>query len=136
MTILLRMMILKLTMIKIIMKRKKNIKAIISSFHSNRNNSSKQVYFNFLVRNIIFISINMNRIVRNVIIISIIALTPPLITPLALNNCRQIYLWRDRGYPWKPTRMAVTTMGSNDLFVGEDHLLVPSCQQNNWQTGR
>ena len=36
----------------------------------------------------------------------------------------------------KPTRRAVTTMGSNDLVVGEDHILGPSCQQYNWQSGR
>ena len=38
--------------------------------------------------------------------------------------------------PGKPTRRAVTTMGSNDLVVGEDHMLGPSCQRYNWQTGR
>ena len=42
--------------------------------------------------------------------------------------------------PWlstgKPTRRAVTTMGSNDLVVDEDHVLGPSCQRYNWQTGR
>ena len=42
--------------------------------------------------------------------------------------------------PWlshgKPTRRAITTMGSNDLVVGEDHMLGPSCQRYNWQTGR
>ena len=42
--------------------------------------------------------------------------------------------------PWlslgKPTRRAVTTMGSNNLVVGEDHMLGPSCQRYNWQTGR
>ena len=42
--------------------------------------------------------------------------------------------------PWlsteKPTRRAVTTMGSNDLFVCEDHMLGPSCQRYNWQMGR
>ena len=27
-------------------------------------------------------------------------------------------------------------MGSNDLVVGEDHMLGPSCQRHNWQTGR
>ena len=27
-------------------------------------------------------------------------------------------------------------MGSNDLVVGEDHMLGPSCQRSNWQTGR
>ena len=27
-------------------------------------------------------------------------------------------------------------MGSNDLVVGEDHMLGPSCQRYNWQTGR
>ena len=27
-------------------------------------------------------------------------------------------------------------MGSNDLVIGEDHLLVPSCQEYNWQEGR
>ena len=38
--------------------------------------------------------------------------------------------------PRKPTRRAVTTMGSNDLVVGEDHMLGPSCQRYNWQMGR
>ena len=42
--------------------------------------------------------------------------------------------------PWlthgKPTRRAVTTMGSSDLAEGEDHMLGPSCQRHNWQTGR
>ena len=42
--------------------------------------------------------------------------------------------------PWlshgKPTRRAVATMGSNDLVVGENHMLGPSCQRYNWQTGR
>ena len=42
--------------------------------------------------------------------------------------------------PWlslgKPTRRAATTMGSNDLVVGEDHILGPSCQRHNRQTGR
>ena len=38
--------------------------------------------------------------------------------------------------PGKPTRRTVTTMGSNDLVVGEDHMLGPSCQRYNWQTGR
>ena len=33
-------------------------------------------------------------------------------------------------------RRAVTTMGSNDLVVGEDHMLGLSCQRYNWQTGR
>ena len=26
-------------------------------------------------------------------------------------------------------------MGSNDLVVGEDHMLGPSCQRYNWQMG-
>ena len=39
-------------------------------------------------------------------------------------------------FPGKPTRRAVATMGSNDLVVGEDHMLGPSCQRYNWQTGR
>ena len=38
--------------------------------------------------------------------------------------------------PWKPTRRAVTTMGSNDLVVGEVLMLGPSCQRYNWHTGR
>ena len=38
--------------------------------------------------------------------------------------------------PGKSTRRAVTTIGSNDLVVGEDHMLGPSCQRYNWQTGR
>ena len=37
---------------------------------------------------------------------------------------------------WKPTRRALTTMGSNDLAVAEDHLLLPSCQRYNWQMSR
>ena len=36
----------------------------------------------------------------------------------------------------KFTRRAVTMMGSNDLVVGEDHMVKPTCQQHNWQTGR
>ena len=31
--------------------------------------------------------------------------------------------------PGKPTRRAVTTTGSNDLVVGEVHMLGPSCQR-------
>ena len=27
-------------------------------------------------------------------------------------------------------------MGSNNLIVGEDHMLGPSCQRYNWKTGR
>ena len=38
--------------------------------------------------------------------------------------------------PGKPTREAITTMGSNDLVVGEVHMLGPSCQRYNWHTGR
>ena len=38
--------------------------------------------------------------------------------------------------PGKPTRRAVTTMGSNDLVVGEDHMFGPSCQRYSWQSGR
>ena len=38
--------------------------------------------------------------------------------------------------PGMPSRRAVTTMGSSDLVVGEDHMLGPICQRYNWQTGR
>ena len=38
--------------------------------------------------------------------------------------------------PGTPNRRAVTTMGSNDMVVGEVHMLGPSCQRYNWQTGR
>ena len=38
--------------------------------------------------------------------------------------------------PGKPTRRAVTTMGSNDLVVGEVHMLGQNCQRYNWHTGR
>ena len=38
--------------------------------------------------------------------------------------------------PGKPTRRAVATMGSNDLVVGEDHMLGPSFQRYFWLTGR
>ena len=27
-------------------------------------------------------------------------------------------------------------MGSNDLVIGEDHMLGPCCQRYNWQSGR
>ena len=37
------------------------------------------------------------------------------------------------GKPTQPVTM-MTTMGSNDLVVGEDQLLGPSCQRYNWQT--
>ena len=40
--------------------------------------------------------------------------------------------WHSHG---KPIRMAVATTGSNDLVVGEDHMLGPSCQRYDWQTG-
>ena len=36
----------------------------------------------------------------------------------------------------RPTKMAVTTMGSSDLVVGEDHLLGPNCLCYSWQTDR
>ena len=39
-------------------------------------------------------------------------------------------------FTWKSTRMAVITMGSNDLVVGEDHLVGANCQRHNWQMGR
>ena len=38
--------------------------------------------------------------------------------------------------PGKPTRRAVITMGSSKLVVCEVHVLGPSCQRYNWQTGR
>ena len=38
--------------------------------------------------------------------------------------------------PGKPTRWAVTTIGSNDMVVGEVHMLGQSCQRYNWHTGR
>ena len=38
--------------------------------------------------------------------------------------------------PEKPVRRAVTTMGSDDLVVGDDHMVGPSCQCYNWLTGR
>ena len=31
--------------------------------------------------------------------------------------------------PGKPTQRAVATMGSNDLFIGEDHMFGPSCKR-------
>ena len=38
--------------------------------------------------------------------------------------------------PGKTTRRAVATMRSNDLVVGEVHMLGPSCQWHNWHTSR
>ena len=38
--------------------------------------------------------------------------------------------------PPKAIRRAVTMMGSNDLVVGEDHMVGLSCQRYNWQTDR
>ena len=64
-------------------------------------------------------------------------LTPPLFMPPASG---QLQANPHVAGPWlspgKPTRRAVTTMGSNDLVVGEDHVLEPSCQRYNWQNGR
>ena len=37
---------------------------------------------------------------------------------------------------WKPSRKVVTTMRPNDLVVGEDHMVGPSFQRYNWQTGK
>ena len=61
----------------------------------------------------------------------------------------EMHLWRVGGFslgnpplegprlsPGKSTRKTVTTMASNDLVVGEDHMLGLSCQRYNWQTGR
>ena len=36
--------------------------------------------------------------------------------------------------PGKSTQRAITTMRHNDLVVGEDHMLGPSCRRYNWQT--
>ena len=38
--------------------------------------------------------------------------------------------------PGKPIRRAATTMRSNDLVVGEVHMLGPSFQRYYWHTGR
>ena len=38
--------------------------------------------------------------------------------------------------PGKPTRRVVTMIGLNDLVIGEDHMLGPSFQLYNRQTGR
>ena len=38
--------------------------------------------------------------------------------------------------PGKSNRMAATTMRSNDLVVGKDHMLELRCQRYNCQTGR
>ena len=35
--------------------------------------------------------------------------------------------------PGKPTRRAATTIGSNNMVVGEDHMLGPSCQRYDWK---
>ena len=39
-------------------------------------------------------------------------------------------------FPWEAHQRAVATMGSNDLVVDKDHMLGPSYQRYNWQTGR
>ena len=36
----------------------------------------------------------------------------------------------------RPIHRAVTTTESNDMVVGEDHMMGPSCQQYNWLTVR
>ena len=75
-------------------------------------------------------------VVLLLLLLPLLPFTPPLSTPLAPDNCRQIHMWRVRGLPnGKPTRRAVTTMGSNDLVVGEVHMLGSSCQRHNWHTG-
>ena len=38
--------------------------------------------------------------------------------------------------PGKSTRGAVSTMGSNDLVIGENHMVGMSCQEYNWLAGR
>ena len=38
--------------------------------------------------------------------------------------------------PGKPTRRAVSTLGSTDLVVSEDHMLGTCCQRYNCQTGK
>ena len=48
-------------------------------------------------------------------------------------NPHVVGLWLS---PGKPTRRAVTTMASNDLVVGEDHMLGPSYQRYDWLAGR
>ena len=39
-------------------------------------------------------------------------------------------------FPLEAHRMAITTIGSNEFVVGEDHILGPSSQRYDWQTGR
>ena len=59
---------------------------------------------------------------------------PAFTTTLHFTWCGQfMYVWLTCG---KPTLRAVTTMGSNDLVVGEVHMLGPKCQRYNWHTGR
>ena len=38
--------------------------------------------------------------------------------------------------PGKSTRRVATAMGSNNLVIGEDHMLGASFQRYSWQTGR
>ena len=53
-----------------------------------------------------------------------VALTPPLSTPVPLDNCKpNPPLVGPRLFPGKPTHRAVTTVCSNDLVVVEDQLL-------------
>ena len=59
-------------------------------------------------------------------------LVAQLSMPLAPDNSTN---GRSKTFQWKPTRRAVTTMGSNNLVVGENHLSGLNCQLYNWQTG-
>ena len=60
-------------------------------------------------------------------------------------HCPRIWHWKIAGkstcgcseaFHWEDTQIAAATMGSNDLVVGEDHLMGPSCQRYDRQTGR
>ena len=102
-----------------------NCFSICMSRSSSNSNTISSVLLILLVIAVVVLVI--------VVYMYIVALTPPLSMPLAPDNCRQIRMWLS---PGKPTRRAVTTIGSNVLVVSEDHMLGPSCQWYNWQARR
>ena len=66
-------------------------------------------------------------------VVGTVVLTTPLTTPLAPDNLQvNTHVAVLCLSPGMPSRRAVTSMGSNDLVEGEDHMLGPSFQRYKW----
>ena len=79
-------------------------------------------------------------IINLVIYITIITIISPDVSVVHASGSGQLQAKPHVAGPWlspgKPTWRAVTTMGSNNLVVGEDYMLGPSCQRYDWKMGR